>query len=207
MSNHFILDFETFGQNVNTCAIINCAYLVFDYDRFKTNPYSYDELLGMVQVLKLDVAKQVKDGFIIEKTTLDFWDKVDPEAKKQLKPDPNKDLTYQEFCDNMLSYLGKEKIDYWWSRSNTFDPILLWRIFEYSNKLDDLNYKLKFWRVRDTRTYIDAKTDFELNKNGFIPIDTNEWNSKFKEHDSKHDIIGDILRMQKIVRVENGLDD
>jgi 3' exoribonuclease, RNase T-like len=205
MSNHFIIDAETFGQNVNSCAIINFSYTIFDYERFIDNPYSYDELLASVQVSKLNVAKQVEDGYIIEPSSLDFWAKVSSDAKKQLKPDPINDLTYDQFCNIMLSYIGKDKIDYWWSRSNTFDPALLWRVFNDSSKLDQLNFKLKFWKVRDTRTFIDAKTDFKLNMNGFIPIDKEEWDLKFREHDSKHDIVGDVLRMQRLVRAENGL--
>jgi hypothetical protein len=89
------------------------------------------------------------------------------------------------------------KIDYWWSRSNTFDPILLWRIFEDCDRSQELNDRLKFWKVRDIRTYIDAKSDFAL-RNDFIPIDNETWKANFKAHDSRHDVVGDVLRMQKI---------
>ena len=203
-----IIDFETLGQSVMKCPILNCSMFVFDRERFKskTNPYTYDEILKNCVTLKLNVGEQVKNGYKIEPGTLDFWSKVNDEAKKQLVPSKN-DLTYAEFCDKMMQYLQLEKITYWWSRSNTFDPILLWRIFEDASKLDDLNSKLKFWKIRDVRTYIDAKTDFSLGKNGFVPIDLHTWSEKFKEHDSRHDITGDILRLQKITRIEEGLDE
>lgn len=202
----FILDFETFGQNVFTCPIINCAFTKFDTDRFISDtPYTYDEILAGVQVLKMSVEKQVEEsGYTIESSSIDFWNKVDPSAKKQLVPRKD-DLTSQEFCDMMLSYIGKDKIDYWWSRSNTFDPILLWRTFNDVGMGEKLGWKLKFWRVRDIRTFIDAKTNFELNQNGFIPIDKAEWDAKFKLHDSKHDVTADVLRLQRIYRAENGL--
>ncbi len=203
---HFIHDFETFGQSVIRAAIINCAYMVFDWDRFASvDPYTYDELLNEVKLLKLDVAQQVKDGYVIEQSSIDeFWSKMPADVKKQLQPS-NEDLTYDDFCGKLIHDLVNVKIDYWWSRSNTFDPILLWRIFEDSNKLEDLHKKLKFWKVRDVRTFIDASSDFELNRNGFIPIEKSEWDAKFKAHDAKHDVVGDVLRLQTIVRLQNGL--
>lgn len=192
------------GQSVIRAAAVNLAYTVFDWDRFASDdPYTYDELLEGVQFVKFDVAKQVKDGYVIEKSSIDeFWSKMPPEVKKQIQPS-DQDLTYGEACDTILEYLDV-KVEYWWSRSNTFDPIFLWRIFEDSGNLDKLHQKLKFWRVRDVRTFIDAVTDFELNRNGFVPIEKSEWDKKFVAHDPKHDIVGDILRLQKIVQLQNG---
>lgn len=205
MTEDLIIDFETLGQSVMTAPLINCAMLTFDKDRFKETPYDYDELLAMTEQFKFSVEDQVRNGYIIEKGTLTFWETVGEEAKKQLIPSKN-DLTYEEFCDKMMHYLFPVKVDFWWSRSNTFDPILLWRVFEDSGRVEELNAKLKFWKVRDVRTFIDAKTDFALKKNGFVPIDQAEWDAKFKAHDSRHDIVGDVLRMQKIVRLEEGLE-
>ena len=200
-----ILDFETLGQSVMKCPILNCSFFLFDWKKFETNPYSYDEILNNTFHLKLDVSSQVKDrGYVIEQSSLGFWETVGAEAKKQLMPSKN-DLTYDQFCDKLMAYLQNHKIDYWWSRSNTFDPILLWRIFEDAGRIDELNNKLKFWRVRDIRTYIDAKLDFGSSKNGFVPIDKSEWDKKFRAHDSRHDITGDVLRLQKIIRVERDL--
>ena len=201
MAKHLILDFETFGQSVIKAAIINCAYLVFDWKRFTDKPYSYDELLNSCKMLKLDVKKQVSDGYIIEPSSLtEFWSKMPADVRKQIQPRDD-DISYDEFCEQFLDSLYGHKIEYWWSRSNTFDPILLWRIFEDSGKTKDLNDKLKFWRVRDIRTYIDACSDFSLDRNAFIPIEEKEWKSKFKEHEPRHDIVGDVLRLQKLAQL------
>ena len=65
---------------------------------------------------------------------------------------------------------------------------------------------LKYWAVRDTRTYIDAKFDFKQ-KNGFIPFaDEQRWEQMFKAHDSSWDILADVLRMQAIRRAEEDLE-
>ncbi len=198
---NLILDFETFGQSVIRAAVINCAYVPFDWDRFATRPYTYDELLSQVNLLKLDVKKQVDDGYIVERSSItDFWSKMPKEVQKQIQPSKD-DLTYSIFCDRFMNDIDNYKINHWWSRSNTFDPILLWRIFEDSGKIDKLQNKLKFWRVRDIRTYIDAVSDFKLDRNAFIPIDKTEWDAKFREHDARHDIVGDVLRLQRLNQI------
>jgi hypothetical protein len=196
-----ILDAETLGQDVKTCPILNFSFCTFDRSRFVSDePYTFDELLGMTWQLKLDVATQVRDGYKIEPGTIAFWETVGPEARKQLTPTQN-DLTYDQFCSTMMNRLRNEQIDYWWSRSNTFDPILIWRIFNDAGRSEELNEKLKFWRVRDVRTYIDAITDFKLKKNGFAPMAQDVWDRTFKEHDSRHDVSADVLRMQYLSRM------
>lgn len=201
-----ILDAETLGQNVLSAPILNFSFFLFDVGRFTAGvPYLYDEVLNGTFRLKLSVEDQVRNGYRIEQSTLEFWDSVGEEAKKQLIPRPN-DLTYAEFCDRMVEWLGDRRVNYWWSRSNTFDPILLWRIFKDSGRSADLDQRLKYWKVRDVRTYIDAKTDFSLAKNAFTPMPEAEWNQRFKAHDSRHDITADVLRLQKLVRIDAGLE-
>jgi hypothetical protein len=69
-----------------------------------------------------------------------------------------------------------------------------------------LNEYIPFWRVRDTRTYIDASFDFST-KNGFVPIaDEEYWNNNFKAHDSVHDVAADILRLQTIHRAQHDME-
>jgi hypothetical protein len=96
-------------------------------------------------------------------------------------------------------------LDYFWSRSNTFDTIIIWRISralgkEASARHDKL---LPFWAVRDTRTFIDALTGFkDRHTNSFIPEeDKDAWHAKFEQHNCVHDVAADILRMQVLERL------
>ena len=207
MNNHFILDFETFGQNVFTCPVINCAMYIFDWDRFTTNPYTFEELVRDIRLLKLDVTSQVKEhGCVIEKSSIDFWSSMPSDVKAQIKPKKD-DISVLQFCEIVLDYLKDKDIQYWWSRSNTFDPVILNRLFKYYKMSLKLDESLKYWRVRDTRTYYDAKFFFELKSNGFIPIDDHvKWNEIFHKHDSVHDLAAEVLRLQKITQVENNYD-
>lgn len=206
MSNHFIIDFETMGKDATKCAIVDCSVMVFNTDRFLSNPYTLDSIKE-TRKFKLSVADQVKNyGWEIDKSTLQFWEEQDPEVRANVSPKKS-DLTVKEFIKSFHEFLIESpKIDFWWSRSNTFDPIILARVFEAEGKLLHMEEYLKYWRVRDTRTYIDAKLNFPK-QNGFTPMtDETTWNAKFKKHDSAWDILADVLRMQQIHRAENDLE-
>lgn len=208
MRTDFILDFETMGQDAFRCPAVDCAISTFEWERFSQQPYTFDELInGHVKRLKLSVADQVKNyGAVVEKKTVEFWESQEPKVRQHIKPLPS-DLTQEQFCDNFIAFLSDSpKISYWWSRANVFDPLILWRIMTDCNRHHSLNEYLMFWRVRDTRTFIDAKFDFTT-KNGFVPIaDTEYWEQAFEEHNSVHDVAADIMRLQAIHRAENDLE-
>lgn len=206
MAHQLMMDFETMGKDSLSCAAVDCAFMIFDDNRFLSdNPYTLKDI-DLVVKLKLSVADQVKNyGCVVEEDTLAFWQKQPKEVRQHVKPTEN-DLTVKEFVDKTYDLLYNNRVKYWWSRSNTFDPIIIERLFRYADRKRDLDNVLKFYLVRDTRTYIDAKFDFSLKKNGFVPIsDEAQWERTFKEHDSAWDVLADVLRMQAIIRAENDL--
>tara|TARA_B110000503_G_scaffold130188_1_gene203280 strand:+ start:4081 stop:4725 length:645 start_codon:yes stop_codon:yes gene_type:complete len=206
MTTHFIIDFETIGQNSREVPAIDCSYTTFDWARFTENPYSFKELvLGMHQA-KFDIKDQmVNHGCKYNERDLQWWLDQPPELRRNMKPSAS-DLTAGQFMEKLIDYLRtSNKIDYWWSRSNSFDPVILDRIAQNAGKTSLLGDYLKYWAVRDTRTFIDAKFDFNVpgGKNAFVPVsDTAKWEYNFKAHDSKHDVAADVLRLQAIVRAE-----
>jgi hypothetical protein len=203
---HLIIDFETMGKDAGKCAVIDCSVMVFDFDRFLTNPYTIASI-SQAKRFKLSVTDQVKNyGFDIDKSTLQFWEEQSPEVRANIAPKKS-DLTVKEFVKQFHEFLIESpKVDYWWSRSNTFDPIILSRLFAAEGKLLHLDEYLKYWRVRDTRTFIDAKLNFPK-ENSFSPlVDSDKWNKVFKKHDSSWDILADVLRLQQIYRAENDLE-
>ena len=203
----FIFDLETIGANVHVCPVVDMAYVAFEWDRFIYDPYSFQELTELVQSVKLDVADQVKN-YNCSYTERDvwWWEKLPKEARQKLKRTSN-DLTVADFCDTILHYLRQEgSVDYWWSRGNTFDPVILWRLMWAEGHGDLLDEYLKFNKVRDVRTHIDAKFNYTT-RSGFIPVaDEKYWESAFVAHDSTHDVAADVLRLQAIHRAENDLE-
>lgn len=208
MNQHFIYDFETLGQDVFEIPMLDCSYVAFDWDRFTSdNPYTLEELVSLARKDKLEMAHQVREfGAKYVQRDLDWWLSQDEAAKKVLKPSAA-DVRVEVFIGNFIDYLKSVgKINYWWSRSNTFDPIILQRWAKIVGRKDEIEELLKFWSVRDTRTFIDAKLNFPK-KNGFAPLaDEDYWNKTFVKHDSRFDIAADILRLQTITRLENDME-
>lgn len=207
MNSDMIIDFETFGVIENSCPIINCSAYVFDWGRFKDNPYTFKELIENVKTFKLNVKDQVKNyGYVIEQDAVVFWEEQPKDIRSQVLPTKD-DLSLVDFCKEFSNFLMRsDKIEYWWSRNNAFDPVILRTAFRKTNEINKINHYLKFWRLRDTITHIDAKFDFSENPS-FIPIEDEEyWHENFKKHNSAHDIAADILRLQSIFRAENGLE-
>ncbi len=208
MNQHFIFDFETLGQDVFQIPMLDCSYVAFDWDRFTSdNPYTLEELVDLSRKDKLQMIHQVKEhGAKYVQRDLDWWLSQSEDAKKVLKPSAA-DIRVEEFINNFINYLKSVgKINYWWSRSNTFDPIVLQRWATVVGRQEEVGNLLKFWSVRDTRTWIDAKLNFPK-QNGFCPLaDEEYWNKTFVKHDSRYDIAADILRLQTIARLENDME-
>lgn len=208
MNQHFIYDFETLGQDVFEIPMLDCSYVVFDWDRFTSeHPYTLEELVSIARRDKLEMTHQVREhGAKYVQRDLDWWLSQGDSAKKVLKPSPA-DVRVEVFINNFIDYLkGVGKISYWWSRSNTFDPIILLRWAKVVGRQAEIEELLKFWLVRDTRTWIDAKLNFPK-KNGFCPLsDETYWENTFVKHDSRYDIAADILRLQTIARIENDME-
>lgn len=200
---HCIIDFETMGTDTNNCVVLDMSAMVFDWDKFSSDdPYTLADV-SQVRKFKFDIKEQVsKYGFTIEESTVKFWESQPKEVRKNIMPRAT-DIGLEQFADEFINFLIPHgKISYWWSRGNSFDAPILWRLFDAIGKKNMVLEYLPHWSLRDTRTWIDAKLDFPR-KNGFIPMeDTKLWEESFKAHDSAWDILADVLRFQMIDRAE-----
>lgn len=204
--DHLMIDCEAIGTDATKCPTLEWSYYRFDWERFKTRPYSLQELLDVIVKDKMHLADQVRNhGCSYDEVNLQWWlDKKD--LRYVLKP-TSQDLTVHEFLANLIRYCSPKGPAYWWSRSNTYDPIILWRLATSAGREKELGEYLAYWRVRDSRTFIDAKLDFAKNQNSFVPVQDSEyWARTFKQHDSRHDVAADILRFQALTRAEEGLE-
>lgn len=207
MTKHLILDFETLGQDPKSCIALNCSYTTFSFEDFKNDkPLSFNEILEKVHTDKLSIEYQKKLGYTIEKQSVRWWMDKPKDVRRQAIPS-KEDVNIKVFLNNLFLVAKSGDISYWWSRSNTFDPIILWRMASDEGLIDDMEQYLAYYKVRDIRTFIDTKFDFKLNYNTFCPYDDESvWNSIFKPHNSAHDVAADVLRLQKITRIEHELE-
>jgi hypothetical protein len=203
----FIFDLETIGANVFVCPVVDVAYTIFEWDRFIEDPYTFEEVAATVQTQKADVSDQMTNyGCSFNKADVAWWESLPKLARDKLNRTSN-DLTAVEFCDTILTYLREEKnVDYWWSRGNTFDPVILNRLMLATDRVDTFNQYLKFYKARDVRSHIDAKFNYTT-MNGFVPVaDEEYWKTAFIAHDSSHDVAADVMRLQTIHRAEHDLE-
>jgi hypothetical protein len=194
--NSVIYDFETLSQDMVNGVAVSLAVLQYDEKRFLTNPYEYEELLDDSHMIRFDVAEQIELGRTIQKSTLDWWKNQPKEAQALLKPSPlDKSIKelYNWFCDK----IDVEPVRKVWTRGNSFDPIFLRTLLAHSDEKDPFDW----WLIRDTRSFIEGLSYGSPLKNTFVP---EELADKFVGHDPRHDIVMDVMRMQKLINIVAG---
>jgi hypothetical protein len=129
---------------------------------------------------------------------------VDEARTTRAETATNNDISRDEHAFNLKTYISGPKISRWWSRGNTFDPVIMKDIDDKSGA--GIFEILRFWNVRDVRTFIDTKFGFST-RTDFCPFpDEKKWNSVFVKHNCVHDVSADILRMQSIARAEQDME-
>lgn len=199
-----IYDFETVGNNSLKAAPVCMAAFCFDRSRFLENPYTFNEIVENCFYEKLNFEKIIKEHqYELNKESFNWWQNLPKEARQQLTPS-EKDLDLDDFIINFESYLKKHKpIKYHWTRGNSYDPIILDVLLSKSTVDHELNNILKYWQVRDIRTWIMSKFGEDSNqRDDFV---TKDFEKDFIKHLCTHDIAADVLRMQYIIRIENDL--
>jgi len=186
-----IFDFETLGLERTSCVVLSVGIFNFDIDRFIDNPYTFEEIYENASFYKFDVEEQVKQyNRQIEKGTLEWWASQDEEVRQaQMLPSPN-DISITELKNIVPRHF--ENVKTIWTRGNTFDPIVM----DYL--LQQLGMPvLPYWRIKDTRSYIDALLYGTKLDNKFTPPGVSE---DIAKHDPRVDIALDVLRIQFLIR-------
>jgi len=188
-----IYDYETLGHDPQTLPVLSIAVMQFDMSRFTTNPYSFDELIGMCSEYKFDVKQQVEElGRKIDMDTLNWWKDQDASIRdKYLKP-TDSDIHVSSLYDILDASCAKTEMIF--TRGNTFDPVVTSSILSALG----MEEPYKYWQIRDTRSYLDGMTFGSGIPNKFIPEGLED---KFKAHDATHDVAMDVMRMQTVAQV------
>ena len=185
-----IFDFETLSVSRHNCVVVNLATLVFDETRFKTDPYTFSELVNQSTLIKFDIKEQQTTyNRTIDKDTLTWWQTLPKDIQRQLLPS-DKDVSIRTIPEHIPNPDQHNTV---WSRGNTFDPIIL----DYL--MDDINHPhlFKFYLVKDTRSYLDGLLFNTGIKNNFMP---DNLDIPFKHHDPQHDVALDVIRMQTVIK-------
>tara|TARA_B100001057_G_C22862723_1_gene955235 strand:+ start:462 stop:1046 length:585 start_codon:yes stop_codon:yes gene_type:complete len=191
MDNAVIYDFETLSQDQINGVVTCLAVLKFDESRFVEKPYTFKELVNSAKVMKFSVEEQVKTyKRKIDKSTLEWWKEQGDDAQKWIKPSDD-DRGLEELYDFFMKAAGGDATKFY-TRGNTFDPILLESIMKQTHKPMPYNW----WEVRDTRSLIEGLSWGSKLENKFIPPDCDD----LVKHNPTHDIALDVMRIQALAQ-------
>ena len=187
-----IYDFETLSLDVNKGVAINLAMLNFDTDRFVSEPYEYDELLDLCEVIKYDVEDQVRvHKRVMDPDTLKWWSEQSKDAQALLKPSPDDvsiTKTFEFFTTN-----AADNVDWFITRRATLDQPLLQSLCASSGNTMPYAY----WKFREVVSLIYGLTFGHNIRDNFLPSGLED---KFVAHDPSADISMDVMRLQTIIQ-------
>lgn len=192
MDDCVIYDFETLGQDQRNSVVLSFAMITFSERHYKSDPYSFQELVNKAKFIKFDVEDQVKNGRKINQETLVWWKEQGKEAQAQLRPRPD-DKPLSALYSFIKENTKDAKIKKSFTRGNTFDPMFLQYIMEETGHKDPFHWRT----VRDTRSMIEGMSFGMKLDNGFTP---SEIENQFIKHDPCHDVAMDIMRMQLLAQ-------
>lgn len=199
MNKQLIFDIETLGQNQLTAPIVCISSLVFDTDKFVSNtPYTMDELIDSAKFLKFDIKEQCyMHNRKPEPGTLDWWQNtVDSKIRERLLTPSDEDKP----LSSIHTFLEEDRnVNVVWTRGNTFDPIFV----TFACKDLGLDEPYDWWKIRDTRSYLDGLLYGFSMSNKFIPKECSNYDEAML-HDPRYDIALDIMRMQSVIRELEG---
>jgi len=195
--NSLIFDFETLSQDAQTCAVISCAVLAFDSRVFsQESPYTYGDLLSKSKYLKFDVKSQVANhGRTIDKSTVEWWRAKPADIRAMIAPLPD-DLPVDALLD-YFDTIDFARIQRVWCRGNTFDPIILDSLYHHF----DRKFPYDWWKIRDTRSFIEGLSVGTPTRNDFVPPEPEDAKRLLTAHNPVDDIILDVFRMQYLTRL------
>jgi hypothetical protein len=212
MNNHLIIDFETGSEEKSNCVVFCVSMLFFKWETFcHGSGYSFKDLKQLSKFSKFKASSQLKRGYKFSQSTIDFWkNEVDEKTRHALTQPSENDIEIRDWilgCEDWFKQLPK--IDRIWSRGNNMEfPILERLLNDHKETPKDFQLfeKTVHWsRVRDTRTWIEAKLGFDF-PHYFCPVaNQEEWDAEFLQHHPTDDIAADVMRLQSLERAKSGL--
>jgi hypothetical protein len=188
---NLIYDFETLSLDRVNGVVVNLAVLEFDETRFKDNPYTFSELVSLTRFIKFDTLKQKNRGRTVDQSVLSWWKTLPSDISNQIIPTPDDKDT--STLPDFFAQFNWPEINRVFTRGNTFDPIIL----EYLLKETNTPLPYDYWKLRDTRSFLDAFLYNTPYNDRFMP---DNLDIPFQKHNPLHDVSIDVMRLQTILK-------
>ena len=136
---HMMLDLETMGTTPGS-AIVSIGAVMFD---------PYGGWLGSTFYCRVDLQSCVDAGLKIDVKTIYWWLQQSEEVRAEAVGAYA--FTLRAALNSLRVFMIKEKVSYFWSQGNNFDPPILEAAYAAIGEKPPWEYN----RVRDTRTVYD----------------------------------------------------
>lgn len=201
----FVFDFETLGQDQDS-VVLSLALTFFD-NKIK----SFQEYIDQTYYWKFEIDHQLEVyKRRIDRSTLDWWDKQDPDVKRaQFEPTDN-DVSLVDFILQFKAVLDENGVNnktLGYVRGQSFDfPILSNIIKQVAPEIDSFEinpafFPIPFWNQRDIRSYLSGLLCSPESTKCPIP---NGVLDGFEHHNPIHDNARAILMIQYAEAYANG---
>lgn len=140
MSESYMLDLETLGVSSKSI-ILTIACVRFTRNENISTFYK-----------KIDIESCKLYGLEYDQSTVDFWNKQSPEAKKEAFEGKREDLKTVLLEFNKWINESVAPIKLVWANSPNFDCVIL----ENAYKATGNQFPFKFWNYRDLRTLVNV---------------------------------------------------
>lgn len=182
----FCLDIETLGTESNA-VVLSAALLYFD----QTKTYQFQELIDSACFVKFDAKEQVsKYKRLVEKSTVEWWQKQDKEVQKLSLAPRETDVTAEKGIRVLQQYIrdhSTEKKEVCWIRG-TLDQVCM----DSLCKSVELPFLFDYYQYRDVRTALDLIK--ETTKRGYCRIPNFDL-KQVNKHDPVHDVALDAMML------------
>lgn len=198
-NSDFVVDWETIGTTPDS-VVLSLAFTPFKRDELKT----FQEYIDDTYYWKFELSHQIELGRVTNQSTLDWWEKQDPEVKNsQFEPTPD-DVDLVTMLRELKAACQEHNItnkSMGWCRGTSFDFPIFTNIIDQVKdqippdemKLNGAFFPCAFWNQRDIRSYIAGlMVDPELTR---VPLPKGSIDG-FKHHDPIHDCARAILHIK-----------
>lgn len=190
-----MIDIETLGQREDAI-ILSIACIPFEWDIY----YDINHYIDSGIKINLNIQEQEQQKRTTDKVTIDWWKKQDKNAIKCNITQPTNVQSVLIGLTQLTVFIKNSDYDfqnsYVWSRGNYFDFPKIEHIYRISNNLP---LPFNYWKIRDTRTFIDIN-NVDSQRKGLYDLKEPLPNN-FIHHDCLHDCALEVARIVELTHI------
>jgi len=193
-----VADAETLSTSENG-VILDFSFIAVDFN--KRLDYTADELIDVGVKWKFDIKEQIANGRHVDQSTVKWWQQQEKSVRKLVLPSDN-DVSLYSLVPRIEEYLKQNEFtrqvkthNFWFASRGELEVKLMHGLYQELGMTVQQDGFYDFNRWRDIRTMLHFLAGAE---SGYI--DVRDETQGLEKHNSLHDVVIDILQMQKALK-------